>query len=188
MFLHPFQGLGRRLRGFARDTRGMLSVEAAIAAPLLVFFLSLLYVTFDIFRIDATNSKAAYTIGDLLSRETDEVDQAFIDGMKGIFDYITLANSDDTWIRVSVVRYDGDDEEFKLVWSQGNTGIASLTQSTLGVIEGAIPDMAEEDTVIVVETYMPYVIPLHIGLDDFAYKNVVITRPRFSAQLLWAGS
>ncbi|MCR8723679.1 TadE/TadG family type IV pilus assembly protein [Frigidibacter sp. ROC022] len=188
MILHPFHSLRRRLRSFADDTRGMLSVEAAIAAPLLVFFLSLMYVTFDIFRIDATNSKAAYTIGDLLSRETEEIDQDFIDGMKGIFDYITLANADDTWIRVSVVRYDGDDEEFKLVWSQGNTGVESLTQDTLDVVEGSIPDMAEEDTVIVVETYMPYEMPLRVGLADFAYKNVVITRPRFSGQLLWTSS
>jgi hypothetical protein len=174
-----------RLRVFAAETDAMLSVEAALMAPLLAFFLSVLYTTFDIFRFDATNSKAAYTIGDLMSRETEAVNQPFINGMKGIFDYMTLSNPSSTWLRVSVVRYDGDDEEFKLVWSHGSTGVISLTQETLSVVEPQIPEMAEEDTVIVVETYMPYVMSLPVGMKNFAYKNVVITRPRFSAQLVW---
>lgn len=183
-----FSRTGARLRGFGRDTDAMLSVEAAIMVPLLVFFLATLYTIFDIFRYDATNSKAAYTIGDLLSRETEPVDQAFIDGMKDIFDYMTLANPSSTWLRVSVVRYDGDDEEFKLVWSEGSTGVVSLTPETMDVVEHHIPEMAEEDTVIVVETFMPYVMPMPVGMRDFSYRNVVVTRPRFASQLLWDGA
>lgn len=180
--------LSSRLRRFHRDDRGMVSVEAAIMAPLLVFFLSVLYTTFDVFRWDATNSKAAYTLGDLLSRETDPVNQNFIDGMKEIFDYITLADPADTWIRVTVVRYDGDDEENKLVWSHGSSGVVSLKQSTMSVIEAAIPQMSEEDTVIVVETYMPYHVTLPVGWNDFEYSNIVVTRPRFASQLIWTNA
>jgi len=170
---------------FARDERGLLSVEAAIMAPLLVFFLMMMYTTFDVFRLNATNSKAAYTIGDLLSRETEPVDQGFIDGMKDIFDYITLGAPASSWIRVSVVRYDGDDDEFKLLWSQVGGTATALTDETFPIIEGHIPNMAEEDTVVVVETYMPYTISLKIGWTGFNLAHTVITRPRFASQLCW---
>jgi hypothetical protein len=171
-----------QLNRFARDTRASLSIEAAIMVPTLVFTLMFMFTVFDIFRFDATNSKAAYTIGDLLSRETEGVDQAYIDGMKDIFDYIVLSD-EDTWIRVSVVRYDGDDDELKLVWSKGNTGTTALTDETADTIFPAIPQMSEEDIVIVVETFMPYVMPFRVGIGDFSFKNTVITRPRFSSQL-----
>jgi hypothetical protein len=177
----------RRIRQFLGDTGASMSIEAAIMAPTLIFALFLMFTIFDIFRYDATNSKAAFTIGDLLSRETDPVDQEFVDGMKDIFDYMTNTDAA-TWLRVSVVRYDGDDEELKLVWSHGNTGTPALTDETFSTITDSIPDMAEEDTVIVVETYMPYQMPFRVGLRGFAFKNTVITRPRFSSQLVWQAS
>lgn len=172
----------KQLSRFARDTRASLSIEAAIMVPTLFFTLMFMFTVFDIFRFDATNSKAAYTIGDLLSRETEGVDQAYIDGMKDIFDYIVLSDQG-TWIRVSVVRYDGDDDELKLIWSHGNSGVASLTEATAGSIYQAIPQMSEEDVVIVVETFMPYQMPFAVGIQDFSFRNTVITRPRFSSQL-----
>jgi hypothetical protein len=177
----------RLFRRFGRDTSGSLSVEAAIMAPGLIGALFLMFTIFDIFRLDATNSKAAYTIGDLLSRETDPVDQEFIDGMKEIFDYIVLKN-EATWLRVSVVRFDGDDDEMKLVWSHSSgDGVSPLTDTTFSTIEAEIPSMAEEDTVIVVETFMPYQVrvPFLKVIDSFAFKNTIITRPRFSSQLVW---
>src|SRR5690606_41586383 len=127
----------------------------------------------------ATNSKAAYTIGDLLSRETDPVDQEFIDGMKEVYDYITLSDPSKTWVRVSVVRYDGDDDELKLLWSEVAGNTTPITDDTFPNIEARIPDMAEEDTVIVVETNMPYVMAMDLGWKGFTYYNIVITRPRF---------
>lgn len=176
-----------RLSRFARDPEGSLSIEAAIMVPTLVFALMLMFTVFDIFRFDATNSKAAYTIGDLISRETEGIDQAYIDGMKDIFDYIVL-NDQGTWLRVSVVRYDGDDDELKLVWSRGSTGTPALTSSTASTVYSVIPEMAEEDVVIVVETYMPYVMPFAVGIPNFAFKNTVITRPRFASQVNFESS
>lgn len=180
--------LRRRIGAFAADTSGLLSVEAAIMVPTLVFMLSLLYTTFDIFRYDATNARAAYTVADLLSRETDPVNQGFIDGMKNVYDYITLSDGSETWVRVTVVRYDDDDEELKLLWSHVAGTEAALTTETLATVAADVPDMADEDTVIVVETFTPYHMPFNVGIADFAYRNVIVTRPRFAAQLLWTNS
>ena len=180
-----FRFLARPVTRFIGDTGGMLSIETAMMAPLLAFVMALMFTTFDIFRFDATNSKAAYTLGDLLSRETKPVDQPFVDGLKSIFDYITLSDPTKTWIRVSVVRYDGDDAEMKLVWSHGSNGVTGLTQETLDVIRSQIPDMSEEDTVVVIETSMAYPMTLPVAMPNFSYKNTVVTRPRFAAQLLW---
>jgi hypothetical protein len=179
--------LFRPLRRFLADAGGSLSIEAAIMAPTLTFAIMLTYTTFDIFRVDATNSKAAYTIGDLLSRETNPVNQTYIDGMKDIFDYITAAPAN-SWLRVSAVRYDANDAEMKLIWSHAKGTTTLLTQETLDPVLPMIPDMADEDTVIVVETYMPYAMPFRVGIADFGYKETIITRPRFSAQLVWSNT
>ena len=78
-----------------------------------------------------------------------------------------------------------DDDEMKLLWSHGNGSVVPLTQATMSVITPNIPDMTEEDTVVVVETFMPHEMPFKVGIKDFAFKNVVVTRPRFASQLLW---
>jgi hypothetical protein len=172
------------LRRFRRDSQGSLSVEAVLMAPMLIMSLFFIFTIFDIFRLDTTNAKAAYTIGDLLSRQTDPVDQNFVDGMRDIYNYIVRDNN--TSVRVSVVRFDGDDAEFKLVWSHGSS-IDPLTDAEFQVLKNSIPAMTEEDIVIVVETNMPYSvqIPFFNGLNTLNFHNVVVTRPRFASQLCW---
>jgi len=167
---------------FAADTRGQLSIEAAMMVPLIVWIYVTTFTYFETFRAEATNVKAAYTIGDMLSRETQAVDGPYIDGLNTVFAYMTLARQE-TWIRVSNVGYDGDTESFVLNWTYAtdNHAVADLAD----LVED-IPAMTPGDTVIVVETFMPYKPEFNIGLKPFNFRNVVVTRPRFAPQLLWA--
>lgn len=121
-------------------------------------------------------------IGDMLSRETALIDQDYVDGLNQIFSYITVAKQP-TWIRVSSVTWDEDQDKFVLQWSAASAGHAKLDD--LLPIQASIPAMGDGDTVVVVETYMPYQTDFNIGLDPFTYRNVVVTRPRFAPQLLW---
>lgn len=170
------------LRGFAEDTRGQLSIEAAMMIPLITFIYVTTFTYFGTFRADATNVKAAYAVGDMLSRETNPVDASYIEGMNTVFKYMTLS-SKPTWIRVSNVGYDGAEKKFFLNWSHASGGHQG---AEIEELQEAIPAMAAGDTVIVVETFMPYVPMYNVGLKPFTYRNVVVTRPRFAPQLLWA--
>ena len=168
-----------RLSRFRRDDGGQLSIEAAIMIPLIVWVYVATFTYFEAFRADSTNVKAAYAVGDLLSRETNPVDAAYIDGMNGIFSYMTNSK-EPTWIRVSNVGWDSDADDFKLNWSYA-TG--SHDPVILEDIKAQIPMMSPGDTVIVVETYMPYTPDFNVGIKPFTFRNLVVTRPRFAPQL-----
>jgi hypothetical protein len=167
---------------FGRDTGGSLSVEACMMVPLICWIYFSVFTYFETFRADSTNIKAAYAIGDILSRETAGVDQTYVDGLNKAFGYMTVARKP-TWLRVSSVSYDGTDNTFVLNWSAASGTHTGLV--TLDAIQASIPAMTPGDTVIVVETYMPYQPEFNIGLKPFTYRNVVVTRPRFAPQLLW---
>jgi hypothetical protein len=178
--MHRFRkALGR----FAADTGGQLSIEAALMVPMIVWIYVSTFTYFETFRADSANVKAAYAIGDMLSRETAEVNQSYIDGLNGIFSYMTVARQE-TWLRVSSVAWDDAGQKFVLRWSAASAGHAPL--DTVDPIAASIPAMSPGDTVVVVETYMPYTPEFNIGLDPFTYRNVVVTRPRFASYLRWA--
>lgn len=172
------------LARFGRDTKGQLSIEAALMIPLIVWIYVTTFTYFETFRADSTNVKAAYAVGDMLSRETNPVGQTYIDGMRDVFRYMTLARQA-PWIRVSVVGFDSQTNDFNLQWSHASTGHDPATMAELAP---SIPAMTPGDSVIVVETFMPYNPEYNIGLDPFTFRNVVVTRPRFAPQLLWTSS
>jgi Flp pilus assembly protein TadG len=176
--------LRMHLGRFARDTEGQLSIEAAMMIPLIVWVYVTTFTYFETFRADSTNVKAAYAVGDMLSRQTDPVNQTYIDGMRDVFRYMTLAR-ETPWLRVSVVGFDGQTNAFFLQWSNASSG---HVPATLAELEPNIPAMTPGDSVIVVETFMPYTPEFNIGLDPFTFRNVVVTRPRFAPQLLWTTS
>lgn len=176
------KSLRRQIRRFARDTRGQLSIEAALMFPLLVWVYIATFTFFETYRADSTNVKAAYAVSDMLSRQTDPVGQVQIDGMRDVFRYMTLAKQT-PWIRVSVVGFDGNTDQFVLKWSNASTG---HQPALLEDLVPHIPAMTPGDSVIVVETYMPYTPEFKVGLSSFTFRNIVVTRPRFAPQLLWA--
>jgi hypothetical protein len=174
--------LMRRLTRFTRDTEGQLSIEAAMMVPLICWIYFSTFTYFETFRADATNIKAAYAIGDMLSRETAGVDKTYVDGLNSVFAYMTVARKP-TWLRVSSVGYDSVAEDFVLNWSSASGTKLGLVD--IEAIRASIPAMSAGDTVIVVETYMPYQPEFNIGLKPFTYRNVVVTRPRFAPKLDW---
>lgn len=172
------------LSRFLRDKDGGLSVEAAMILPVLLWAYLGLFVFIDAFQSKSINIKAAATIGDLLSREQEEVNADYMEGLNDVLGFLTHSNHD-TIMRVSVVRYDAVDDEHILVWSYGTAGKPHLTQGSLGEIEPDIPVMQDAGTVIVVETWMAYEPFLNVGLEPMYYENVVVTSPRFAPQLKW---
>lgn len=173
-----------RLKRFGQDTSGTVTVEFALIMPTLFWAFMATYVFFDGYRQSAINLKAAYTIGDLVSRETDAINDAYIDSMVEVMELMTRTPSD-VDLRISVIRWDADDDRYYLDWTANRGFIDELSNATIGNIEDKLPVMPDNERVILVETNNVFVPLFNVGLDDINLANFVFTRPRFVSQVLW---
>lgn len=168
-----------------QDNRGTVSTEAVIMFPMVALAWMAMFVFFEGLRENNINLKAAYTIGDLLSRETDVIDDEYLDGMNEVFGWLTRTSSG-VQMRVTVVRYDEETDKHVMVWSQGVNGRQDLTQELVDLnVTPNVPILADADTAIVVETWTNYTPIMDIGSlngNTEIYK-MVVTPPRFTEQL-----
>ncbi|MEM6322879.1 MAG: pilus assembly protein [Pseudomonadota bacterium] len=175
------------LRRFRRSERGSLSVEFVLVVPIMLFAYGGLFTFFDAFRVVNLNTRASYTIADMLSREDQTLPTDYIDGMNDVLSVLTRSQYE-TVLRITVVQYFADDDEVRVVWSQvdGGSGefIQPITQATFDLIEDEVPVMADSDVNIVVETWSGFVPMLNwTGLEPQYFESVVVTRPRFGPTL-----
>ncbi len=177
----------RLVNRFRRSERGSYSVETVLIFPLLIFAFAGLSTFFEAFRTLNVNMRASYTIADMLSREDDEIDLDYPDGLNSMLALLTRSPKP-TVLRITQVAYDGNNDDMEISWSvvSGGSGnyIVPLTDATLHTIEDQIPIMAHGDVNLVVETYSAFepFLAFH-GLDAFYFENLVVTRPRFAPHL-----
>ncbi len=179
---------------FHREENGSIPVEGVLAFTFLAWWYIASFQYFDAFRQKNINLKAAYTVADLLSRETGPiptdptsvpVNQPYIDGMNTVFDYLTNSNKA-TWIRVSSVYWDDTAQKYRVDWSTpSGSGHEALTTTKLQAFKDRIPVLPTGDTVIVVETFMAFEPIFSIGLDARWFETFITTAPRFASCLPW---
>lgn len=183
-------------RQFRSEQNGSLSVEAVFAFPLLLWAATASYTFFDAYKAQNASYRANYTISDILSRETESVDSAYLEGLLRVFRFMTSGDASTTWIRVSVVQCTANctDEANRVLefdWSHGANGARSLTAIDFNHYGSKIPLFPIGDKLILVETSLDYKPPFSNALVSFPERKLVshvVTRPRFGPQLLWAGS
>lgn len=171
-------------RPFARKEDGGLSVEAVLIFPILVWAITATFVFFDAFKTLHVSQKATYTVADMLSRETEAVDQDYLTAMHELFGYLSSDSEGTSSMRVSVVQRGLDEsgnEETTLVWSQGIGG--SEPYVDMALIADRIPAMMVGDQLIVVETEHEWSPTFAVGLASYRFREVTVARPRFSPQL-----
>jgi Flp pilus assembly pilin Flp len=183
----PRTALARRLRAFRRDEGGMISIEFVIWMPLILVVMASTFTLFEAFRQKSLNVKAAYTISDAISRETDPIDGAYLDGMLSVLKFLT--ESDGLYgMRVTLVRYDAGDDTHEVVWSQSRGAFVSMDDTSLQELRDQLPTLLDNERVIVVETETEHTPVFDIpALQPQSFYNFVFTRPRFAPQIVWAG-
>ncbi|MCB1342393.1 MAG: pilus assembly protein [Pseudooceanicola sp.] len=179
--------LKNRLRAFWSDTSGNVTIEFCLAMPILFWTFMASYVFFDGYRQSAINLKAAYTISDLVSRETGTINDAYIDSMQNLLELMTRTPSD-VDLRISVIRWDAVDDRYYLDWSANRGFLNALTDNNIGDIEAKLPVMPDNERVILVETNNVFVPLFNVGLEDINLSNFVFTRPRFVSQIVFTGT
>jgi len=181
------KSLHRRINSFVRGTDGNISIETVIFVPFLVLLLTATYSFFDAFRYKSMNAKAAYTISDAISRQTDAVTPAFLDGMVSTLEFLTRSGSHYS-LRLTTVQYDADDNSYDIKWSQGRGKFTSMQATELANLTNRLPTLLDNETIVVVETHTEYEAPFNIDgyLPSELFYNMTVTRPRFAPQLIWS--
>lgn len=180
------QTLFTRLRAFRRDEAGNVTIESLLWLPLIITVLAATFSLHDAFRYKSLNVKAAYTISDALSRETDPIDDDYLDGMVDLLAYLTRSEGPYS-LRVTLVLYNDDD--YHIEWSQARGAFAGMTGVELEDFKSNLPNMLNNERIIVVETATEYTPPFEIpGLNtENLFYNFGFTRPRFAPKIVWAG-
>lgn len=184
MFPNTPNRLRRCVTRFGRHEDGNLAVETMIIIPVLFWAFLAMLVMFDAYRQHSINQKAAYTIGDLISRQTDDIDPAFLGGTKDLFDVLTRSASE-TSVRVTAVSFDAAENEYVLEWSEALGAQVGATADEVVGWASRLPVMPDAEWITVVETWSAYEAPFNIGITDHEIRNFVFTRPRNSPEIGW---
>lgn len=164
------------LEKFGRDQNGSMTVEFVIVVPLLMLWFIGSFVFFQTFRNYTNAEKASFAIADIMSRQS-EVDSAYLDNLQPLFEGLRPGPSTGDWLRVSSIAYDEDDG-YTVLWSHNVAGGDVLDDATAPV--EILPAMADGETVILTETYVPYRPMVDwVGIPALTWANRIITRPRY---------
>ena len=176
--------LRHRTQRFLRNDRGAMPVEGVLASTFLIWWYIASFQFFDAFRQKNIDQKGAYTVADLISRETDAINADYVEGLNTLYDFLTTSRLPTT-IRVTSVFWDNDEDKNKVAWSYGTGDKPGLTTAELQTVANRIPNMAIGDYTIVVETFTAYEPMFNIGLNAHWYTSFITTRPRFTTCVTW---
>lgn len=180
------------LRRFGLSEAGSMSVEAAIVFPMIVWAYMATFVYFDAFNAKNAAERANYAMADMLTRQTDDMNQAKLNSLSQVFDFMTNS-AEDSWMRVSSVRWsagggEDDEGEYVLEWSAKVNAQNLLTQADLANYIDVLPVLSNGDTVILLETMSTWSAPfrVHEFFGPFEFYDVSTSSPRFASKLTWA--
>lgn len=172
------------LKAFKQNEGGSITVEFIIMIPLLFWAFMASYVYFDGYRLSTTNLKAAYTVSDVLSRETDVVDDDYIDALVELIEFLSSPD-DDVDMRVTIVTWSEDDERYYVDWSENRGFDGPVTNNNIDEFEDSLPVLYDGDRMIMMETRSLYEPDFSIGIEDQELYNIVFTRPRFVSNIAY---
>lgn len=176
-----------RLYRLWRDAHGSVTVEAVITLPLLIWAIGATYEFFEVHRYQSARDKASYTIADMLSREMMPITPTYMDNAKIVFDTIANDNTQNA-LRVSVIKYDTDADEYLVKWSEvrGTSLLRALSTPDVETAHAKLPKMAGGEELIVVDSLAVYPAMFNVGLSDgMRVSTHVVTSPRFAPQINW---
>lgn len=170
------------------DESGNVAVESVFMVPLLFWAYLGTHSYFDVYKHEGISFKANITIADMVSRETNYINDAYIDGAQGLLEF--LSNVDESpELRITAFRWIEADNKYEVVWSKERGDKPELTTATLANHEDKLPIMVDYEVAILVETWMdyerPFDIPLADGLyvENYTVNAFTVTSPRFATQI-----
>jgi len=171
----------RLLKRYLVDTTAAVAFETIIVFPILVWAWIGTFAFFDAYRVYNTSIKATFTIADLISRQTSTVYGYDIEGMALMLEAM-IRDSDGVEVRVTQILRTTTGE-YRVDWSHGTGTQAQLFTASLAGMEDRLPDMANGERVVLVESFVDYVPSFNVGINDVTFENFTLTRPRYAGQV-----
>jgi hypothetical protein len=128
--------------------------------------------------------KAAYTIGDQLSRETGFVTPVYMASLGELHDFLVQSDTA-TRLRITAFEYEQSDDTYRVIWSQGVGQTPRVTNAIIADVRNHLPVLPDEEIAILTETWLDFSPPSFVGMPNSTFTEVIVTRPRFAAQLCW---
>ena len=167
---------------FSRDSSGSVTVEAVLVLPLLLWAYMATFVFYDAFKTRRMNQSAAYTISDMITRQTNTINIAYIEGLNIVYDYLSQTDRP-TSIRVTSVFWDAAGSVYRVQWSYATGGKPIMVDANLVALQPKLPLIPVGDTLILMETNLDYTPAFDVGLVAHTFTEFIATRPRFVAQV-----
>ena len=182
------------LKRFAQDDRGSITVEFVIWLPWLLWWFVFSMGVIVAWDNQLNVTLASQTITDVVSRQpTNRADDAFIDNILLLnkrllpLDY----QRQQSQARISYIQFFADGEVEVLRSRKDGPEITALPEQRFPTIQDAlafsdpkvspqfIPAQGENDSIYIVETYVPYLPITSFGLlEPLWWRNVKVIRPR----------
>jgi hypothetical protein len=170
------------------DESGGLSVEFAVLFPALILVYMAMFVFWDAFHARSVVVRATETVADMMSRETGSFDEAYLEGMHEVFEWLA-SGSPQTQMRLTAVGTTIDDqggEVFDIFWSHATSdGLAEIDAEQL---RAGVPTPAVGEQLLVLETFYSYAPLFGVAIPAQEFHNLVATRPRYVPRILWSGA
>lgn len=166
---------------YLKDTSAAVAFETIIIFPILVWAWIGTFAFFDAYRVYNSSIKATFTVADLISRQTSTVYGYDIVGMANML-HAMIRDTDGVEVRVTQILRDNAGD-YRVDWSQATGTRARLFTANLAGMEDLLPDMANGERVILVESFVEYDPAFNVGLNDLTFENFTLTRPRYAGQV-----
>ncbi|MBU2982907.1 hypothetical protein KO498_13900 [Lentibacter algarum] len=172
-----------RLAAFRDETGGSVSVEFIVMAPIVFWAYASMFSWFDAYRQVGVHEKAAFTIADMITRETDPITPDYIDATRKLVSFLARS-SDEADMRISVIQYVERLDQFQLDWSQKRGSMEKLRNSDVKNWHDKLPTMVNGERILLVETKVEYTPPFLYGLmEENTIQTFVFARPRFAPRI-----
>jgi len=177
LVLRPFRSR------FARDEKGLVLAEFLFAMCWLCWWYVASFAAFDGFRQYNASIKATYTVGDILSRQMLVVDTNFLEGLRGLYEYLIKFGSDAD-LRYTSLKWVQADTRYEVHWSYATGDRAPLTTADLSGMTDRLPILVDGEHVLLVESWSIYNTLFSVGVSDgLEFNNYMVTSPRFAARV-----
>lgn len=168
---------------FARDEKGLVLAEFLFAMCWLCWWYVASFAIFDGFRQYNASIKATYTVGDILSRQMLVVDREFLEGLRGLYEYLIKFGSEAD-LRYTSLKWVEDNNRYEVHWSYSTGDRDELTTADLASMEDRIPILVDGEHVLLVESWSIYHTLFRVGVrEGLEFNNYMVTSPRFAARV-----
>lgn len=183
--LRKFKSAARRI---LRQEDGSAALETLLMAPIMMWAFMATLAFFDAYRTEAVSEKAALTVADMISRETDYVNDTYIDGAYGLLKFLSL-HDPAPGLRITSMRFHDKDEtesnpspdHYHVVWSKTRgTTRSPLTRSDLNGLLDRLPALADGDRLLLVETWTAFTPRYEVGLQSTEMSSYIFISPRLT--------